>query len=179
MVRVTLAFSSPPGVTKAGLALGMLSILTGCCVFRPYDISDDPGQAYNFVSLLRGRCFQTTRNSVFSYNYYLEPTGPTGPTGQGLIPDSVSDYEEAAANGRLGKIHAIVAAGTRFRVIRLVRDCGDTAGLHVEALVLGGPLEGRTVDVRRFFLERSIGDPSESIHGFIIGPDVVPCSSFP
>ncbi|HZL35324.1 MAG TPA: hypothetical protein VFC78_08440 [Tepidisphaeraceae bacterium] len=143
----------------------LLPTLSGCCVWGTRDISSDPRNSYNFIPLLKGRCFQTSGLSVLSLGSYLDAVGPG--TGLNVDPNHMDTGE------------LLLPAGTAFRIIRMLDVCGDTGGTHVEAMILNGRVAGRTLDVESFFLPKFAGGPDQSPDGFIIGPHVVPCESEP
>jgi len=169
-VSMRVASASTKGFIKwnsqATLAAFLLSgVLMGCCFSGSRDITSDPKASYNFTPLLKGKCFQTKIESLFSPGFYLQPLGP----GTGVKPN-LSHLEPG---------DALLPAGTRFRVVRMVEDCGDSGGTHVEATILNGALSGRTVDVKLLFLPKSVTSPGESGSGFIIGPYVAACDDRP
>jgi len=143
----------------------LLSTLSGCCVWGTRDISSDPRNSYNFIPLLKGRCFQTSGPSLLSLGSYLDAVGPG--TGLNVDPNHMDTGE------------LLLPAGTRFRIIRMLDVCGDTGGTHVEAMILNGRVAGRKLDVESFFLPKFAGGPDQSPDGFIIGPHVVACEDHP
>ncbi|HZL36982.1 MAG TPA: hypothetical protein VFC78_16805 [Tepidisphaeraceae bacterium] len=147
------------------IVAAIASIVSGCCIWKSRDVSSDPNMSFNFTQLLKAKCFKTKGVSLFSLGSYLYPVGPG--TGLDVHPNHLEPGD------------ALLPAGTRFRVIRMVEHCGDTGGTYVEATILNGRMAGQTVDVKGFFLPKSVGEPGESANGFIIGPHVVACDDHP
>jgi hypothetical protein len=148
-----------------------LALAAGCAPFT--DVSNDPSWAYNFATLIKGRCFRTKTASYLRSHVPFPPD--MAPPGTVFTPDYPTTASLEAFHAHQS-VDYVFPPGVEFQVSRLLRINDDTGGFILEGVIRTGEKTGLTVNVLDFFTPHYATWPGDAVDNeFIIGPYVIPC----